>query len=107
MTTSEYVSAGQAGGAPVESGDVQLSAPAPAVGGFINQIVDIIFDLTKGRASQLDGRDWASFDAAIRGLHSAVVALEEIGMTGAADRAIRIPCPAEALSATKDPISRT
>jgi hypothetical protein len=53
----------------------------PTVIGFVNQISDVIFALSKSRPSPSEGRDWLAFDAAIRGLHEAIVALEDVGMT--------------------------
>jgi len=79
MTTCEQVSAARAGEASIESGEVQKSASRPVVDGFIDQIFDVIFGLTKGRPSQSDGDVWVSFDTAIRGLHGAIVALEAVG----------------------------
>ncbi len=49
----------------------------------IDELVDSISDLIYGLASQRpdpsDGVAWLSFDAALRGLHSALVAFEEFG----------------------------
>ena len=48
---------------------------------FVNQISDVIFGLIKSRPAPAEGCDWLSFDAAIRGLHGAIVALEDMGTT--------------------------
>ncbi len=72
MTTCEYVSAA----APVESG--QRSEQTSFLDSFISQLFDIIFDLTKHRQSELVGWDWALLDTALRSLHGAIVALEEV-----------------------------
>ncbi len=53
----------------------------PSVTGFVNQISDVIFALSKARPLPSEGCDWLAFDAAIRGLNQAIVALEDVGMT--------------------------
>jgi len=56
------------------------SEVSPVVTGFIDQISDVIFGLIKSRRlSTEEGCEWLAFDAAIRGLHGAIVALEDVG----------------------------
>jgi hypothetical protein len=50
--------------------------------GLVDQISDVIFGLTESRRlSSEEGREWLAFDATIRGLHGAIVALEDTGMS--------------------------
>ncbi len=67
-----------AGDAPVES-EGRSRDGRPIVDGFVNQIFDVIFGLSESRSSSSEGGDWLAFDAAIRGLHGAIVALEGVG----------------------------
>jgi hypothetical protein len=43
------------------------------------QLSDVIYGLVSHRPDSSDGVAWLYFDAALRGLHSALVALEEFG----------------------------
>lgn len=46
---------------------------------LIEQLSDVIYGLASHRPAPADGIGWVSFDAAICGLHSALVAMEEFG----------------------------
>lgn len=81
MITCEQVHKVRAEEALVQPIDGIRAGLAPAVTGFVNQISDVIFALSKSRSSLSEGCDWLAFDAAIRSLHEAIVTLEDVGMT--------------------------
>jgi len=63
------------------------SSPGPnVVEKLVDQLSDVIYGLVSHRPDSSDGVAWISFDTALCGLHSALVALEEFGGVHTLDR---------------------
>jgi hypothetical protein len=58
---------------------------------LVDSISDVIYGLASRRPDSSDGVAWLSFDAALCGLHSALVALEEFGGVHKLDQLPSIP----------------
>jgi hypothetical protein len=64
----------------VERGSQAIRGPDTDIEELVTQIAEVIDALGSHQPEIADGIGWLCFDSALCGLHSAVVALEELGV---------------------------
>ena len=78
MALSECINGEEPSGMPVTSNEGGRCGH-DALEGLMDQLSDVIYGLAIHRPDPSDGAAWNAFDAALCGLHSALIALDELG----------------------------